>query len=78
MNDAVAHLSFSPPFPAPPRMECEVLDPVENGRAVLRAVELGRTNGLEAEILAGIEVGDTVIEHPSESVEDGKAVRRRG
>jgi HlyD family secretion protein len=50
---------------------------VEEGAAVLRAVEIGETNGLETEVLAGLEEGDVVIAYPSDSVRDGVSVRAR-
>ena len=50
---------------------------VEEGAAVLRAVEIGETNGLETEVLSGLEEGDMVIAYPSDSVRDGVSVRAR-
>ena len=50
---------------------------VEEGRAVVRMVELGETNGLETEVLSGIEEGDVVIAYPSDSVRDGVSVKAR-
>jgi HlyD family secretion protein len=47
------------------------------GRAQLTRVSLGRTNGLETEILDGLEEGDPVILHPSDRVKDGVAVAPR-
>jgi HlyD family secretion protein len=38
---------------------------IEENRAVLRIVEVGRRNSLSAQILAGLEEGDRVIMHPS-------------
>lgn len=40
-------------------------------------VNVGRQNGLEAEILEGLHEGDKVILHPSDRVEDGVKVRQR-
>ena len=40
-------------------------------------VKLGRQNGLEAEVLDGLSVGDQVVIHPSDQVEDGVHVRQR-
>ena len=45
--------------------------------AQLRAVEIGETNGLETEVRAGLEPGDTVIAYPSDSVRDGVSVKPR-
>jgi HlyD family secretion protein len=50
---------------------------VEEGTAVVRMVELGETNGLETEVLSGIEEGDAVIAYPSDSVRDGVSVKAR-
>ncbi len=50
---------------------------VEEGTAVVRAVELGETNGLETEVLSGLEEGDLVIAYPSDSVRDGVSVEAR-
>ena len=50
---------------------------VRGGTAVVRTVELGETNGLETEVLSGLEEGDTVIAYPSDSVRDGVSVRAR-
>jgi HlyD family secretion protein len=50
---------------------------VEEGTAVVRMVELGETNGLETEVLSGLEEGDTVIAYPSDSVRDGVSVESR-
>jgi HlyD family secretion protein len=43
-------------------------------RAVAQRVRVGRQNGLDAEILDGVAVGDQVIVHPSERVSDGARV----
>ena len=50
---------------------------VEDGTAVVRIVELGETNGLETEVLSGLEEGDAVIAYPSDSVRDGVSVKAR-
>ncbi|MDH3728306.1 MAG: efflux RND transporter periplasmic adaptor subunit [Myxococcales bacterium] len=50
---------------------------VENGDAVVRKVELGETNGLETEVVSGLEEGETVVAYPSDSVRDGVSVRAR-
>jgi HlyD family secretion protein len=47
------------------------------GRAQHRHVEIGRRNGLEAEITGGLEVGERVIMHPSDKVIDGIRVTGR-
>ncbi len=43
----------------------------EEGKAVLRTVEIGHRNSLAAEITAGLEQGDQVVMHPSDQVTDG-------
>jgi len=50
---------------------------VEEGTALVRIVELGETNGLETEVLSGLEEGDAVIAYPSDSVRDGVSVKAR-
>jgi HlyD family secretion protein len=40
-------------------------------------VKIGRQNGLEAEVLDGLSVGDQVVVHPSDQIEDGVHVRQR-
>jgi len=50
---------------------------VEEGTAAVRTVELGETNGLETEVLSGLEEGDAVIAYPSDSVRDGVSVKAR-
>ncbi|MBL8212065.1 MAG: HlyD family efflux transporter periplasmic adaptor subunit [Bryobacterales bacterium] len=47
---------------------------VEGGVARRRAVQIGHRSGVAAEILSGLKEGDTVVAHPDETVEDGKAV----
>jgi HlyD family secretion protein len=50
---------------------------VDNHRARRREVEVGQRNGLAAQISVGLEEGDTVINHPSDEVEDGVRVEAR-
>ncbi|HET9398606.1 MAG TPA: efflux RND transporter periplasmic adaptor subunit, partial [Sphingomicrobium sp.] len=47
-----------------------------DGRARLRRVEVGRMNDQEAEIIRGIGLGDEVVLHPGDKVEDGVRVGR--
>lgn len=47
------------------------------GRARQRELSIGRKNGLEAQVLAGIEEGETVIVHPPGDITDGGDVRVR-
>jgi HlyD family secretion protein len=49
----------------------------EDGRARRRAVELGHSNGLEAEIAGGVEAGARVILNPSDRIADGVRLRER-
>ena len=50
---------------------------VEKGRAKSRTVEIGRRNGLAAQLLSGLKEGETVILHPGDTVAEGKKVRSR-
>ncbi len=47
---------------------------VEDGKARRAPVEIGRRNGLQAQILEGLAEGDRVIAHPSDLITDGVAV----
>ena len=46
-------------------------------RARLRLVEIGRGNGLQAELLEGLVEGDRVVLHPSDRIADGSRVSAR-
>ena len=48
---------------------------VEGGKAVLRTVAIGHDNGQYAEVRSGLEAGDRVILHPSDSLREGMRVR---
>ena len=50
---------------------------VRDGTAMLRVVEIGQRNSLEAEVLSGIERGEPVIVHPSDALGEGVAVVAR-
>lgn len=50
---------------------------VVNGKAVRTAVEIGRQNGLQAEVLSGLEAADVVVVNPSDEVATGVGVRQR-
>lgn len=50
---------------------------VVEGTARLAPVETGRNNGQFAEVLSGLEAGETVVLYPGERVEDGVRVRSR-
>ena len=51
---------------------------VADGRAVLTPVEVGHDNGRNAEILSGLEAGETIILYPGEQLADGVRVAARG
>lgn len=48
---------------------------VEDGRARRRTVQIGQRNAQEAEVLEGLQAGETVIRHPANQVEDGARVK---
>jgi HlyD family secretion protein len=48
---------------------------VEKGRARRRPVRIGHRNPDAVEILDGLKVGETVIAHPSDAIEEGVRVR---
>ncbi|MFP1631784.1 efflux RND transporter periplasmic adaptor subunit [Zhengella sp. ZM62] len=50
---------------------------VEEGRAVVRKVELGQMNDEKAQVLSGLQAGDTVIVYPGDQVADGVLVEPR-
>ena len=50
---------------------------VENGKARRRLIKLGQRNGLIAQVLEGLKEGETVINHPSDSVEEGRRIKPR-
>lgn len=50
---------------------------VENGAARLRAIEPGRQNERETEVVAGLAEGEWVVTHPSDQLTDGVGVRIR-
>jgi HlyD family secretion protein len=47
------------------------------GAARLRPAEIGRRNGLEAEVLSGLDAGERVVVHPSDSLHDGSRLSFR-
>jgi HlyD family secretion protein len=47
---------------------------VEDGRVRARRVEVGRSNGLETEIRAGLSEGEEVILHPGDKIQEGARV----
>ncbi len=48
-----------------------------DGRARLRHVEIGHRNGLDAEIVHGVDAGMSVVRHPSDQVSDGVLIEER-
>jgi HlyD family secretion protein len=50
---------------------------VEGGKAKVRPVTVGRSNGLETEILSGLSEGEQVIVHAGDRVKEGVAVTPR-
>jgi HlyD family secretion protein len=49
-----------------------------SGRAELRQVDIGQQNGLEAEVLAGLEAGERVVLHPGDRIAPGVRLAERG
>ncbi len=50
---------------------------VTEGRARLKKVGIGHSNGLAAEVTSGVSEGDRVVLHPPDAVTDGIAIRER-
>ncbi len=50
---------------------------VQGDKAVKREVKVGQRNGLQAQIVSGINAGDNVIVHPDDQVKDGVRVAVR-
>ena len=50
---------------------------VRGGHAQLTPVTIGRRNGQAAQILSGLNVGDTVVSYPSDQINHGTAVIQR-
>lgn len=48
---------------------------VANGKAARRIVQLGRRGGLEAVVEKGLQPGEKVIVHPSDTVRDGRRIK---
>jgi HlyD family secretion protein len=51
---------------------------VEDGKARLTRIEIGRENGRTAQVLAGLEEGQSVVLYPGEQTADGVRVVERG
>ncbi len=50
---------------------------MEDGRARLTPVDVGQNDGVQAEILSGLESGQTIVLYPGEQISDGVRVRAR-
>lgn len=50
---------------------------VDNGSAVLRPITLGRNNGVEAQVLNGLDEDDQVVLYPSSELSEGMSIRQR-
>ncbi|MEX2171612.1 MAG: HlyD family efflux transporter periplasmic adaptor subunit [Pirellulales bacterium] len=50
---------------------------VVDGRAVRIKVDVGRSDGIQSEILKGLEAGEQVVVHPSDRILDGTPVQQR-
>jgi HlyD family secretion protein len=50
---------------------------VVDGKVARHFVQLGRQNGLQAEVVDGLSAGDKVVLHPSDQIEPGVEVRAR-
>lgn len=50
---------------------------IKQGHAHLSEIEIGKRNANFAEVLGGVDVGESVIVHPSDKVANGVAVVRR-
>jgi HlyD family secretion protein len=49
---------------------------IEDGLATRRQLTIGRRNGLEAQVLEGLQAGEHVILYPSELIDEGAQVER--
>jgi len=50
---------------------------IEDGKAIERKVGIGQRNGLEAQILEGLQAGERVVMHPGDQIENGVGVELR-
>jgi HlyD family secretion protein len=48
-----------------------------DGRAALATVEVGRNNGISAEVRSGVTAGDRVVLHPPDALRDGMQIQPR-
>jgi HlyD family secretion protein len=49
----------------------------DGGQAVLREVDIGHENGLEAEVKSGLEAGEQIVLHPGDRVAPGARLEQR-
>ena len=47
---------------------------VGGGKARKRTVQVGHSNGVETEVLAGLDAGDQVVVYPGDKIADGVRV----
>lgn len=59
------------------RKDRDAVYTVENRRARIRHVALGKRNGLAAQVLSGLSEGETVVVHPGDAVAPGRKVAPR-
>lgn len=64
------NLSMTASSPTDPQRDLWAVFVVENGVAKKRQVEIGRRNGLEAEVLSGLTESEQVLVHPSDRIRD--------
>lgn len=50
---------------------------ISDGKAMLRRIGVGQMNNSDAEVVEGLEPGDTVVLYPSDLLEDGSLVEER-
>lgn len=49
----------------------------DDGRAKLRPLQIGQRNGLQVQVLAGLQAGESVILHPDDKLADGTRIKPR-
>jgi HlyD family secretion protein len=60
-----------------PHQDGKAVFVIADGRARLREIQVGHSNGLETEVLDGLEAGPEVVVYPGDKVRDGVRVRPR-
>ena len=48
---------------------------IEDGRAVDKAVTIGMKGTLQAQVLAGVRIGERVVVHPTNELKDGMSAK---